>query len=225
MRTQKRFFVAVDAGHGGRHPKTQEYVTEGKQFYHPNRIYHEGGHYYEGVENRIVANLFMDLLKANGIEYLQTHHDWRDDAGDLQRRAILVNKKLDMGYTGYLQSFHSDASDNQDARGYTIYTTEGQTYSDTIASKHFEHIQKACPNLVATWKWRTETRPDGDVDKEKNFYIIRETKCPAFLEEFGFHTSLLDTDIIVSHRRQRAEAALQTALFVQAEYRKMGLIA
>ena len=63
----KEFLVFVDGGHGGEDPETGEYTTPGKRFYHEGCQLHKGGWYYEGVENRIVAKRFMELLKEHGL--------------------------------------------------------------------------------------------------------------------------------------------------------------
>jgi N-acetylmuramoyl-L-alanine amidase len=220
MKIQSNFFVFVDAGHGGINPTNQQYATDGKRFFHPNQNFHNGGWYYEGVENRIVADLFMKLLAANGIPFVQVHRAWEDSKTELARRANMVNLELQKGKKGYLHSFHSNAigeEKREHTEGYTIWTTEGQTLSDKIADAHYKHIQQACPDLK-NWNWRKDAKKDGDVDYEKDFYILKYTKCPAILEEFGFHTSLPDTLRIVAHRQQRAEAALQTAIFVRDNF-------
>lgn len=226
MNTQK-FLVFVDAGHGGIDPTTRKYTTPGKRFYHEGCQLHEGGWYYEGVENRIVANRFMELLKEHGIPYVQLHHDWKDDLNnDLYRRAELVNKYIRAGGQGYVHSFHSNAvgSDNprrEQIQGYTIWTTHGQNFSDAIAEVHFRNIRSLCDTLPENY-WRTDKK-DGDADYEEDFYILRKTNCPAILEEFGFHTSKEDTLRIIAHREQRAQTALQTALWAKQSFEHHGL--
>ena len=219
--TQKRFVVFVDAGHGGINPQTNLYTTSGKRAYHAGLPLHDGkGNYYEGVENRIVAELFIDLLIKEGINFVRTYHPYEDseDGGiaELKRRAALVNAYLKSGFNGYLHSFHSNAigGANTPAKieattGFAVYTTVGTTFSDKIADQHWQHTQTAFP----AWNVRRD-RVDGDNDYEENFLILRDSNCPAILEEFGFHTSKQDVQFITSHRIERAKNALQTALWV-----------
>ena len=94
---KEKFIVFVDAGHGGIDPKTGKYLTAGKRAYHAGSPMHDGkGNYYEGVENRIVTDLFCAELAANGIQSVRVHHPFQDsqDGGsaELQRRAALVNR-------------------------------------------------------------------------------------------------------------------------------------
>lgn len=39
---------------------------------------------------------------------------------------------------------------------------------------------------------------DGDADKEDNFYILKNTNCPAILLENFFMDNQVDFDIIIS---------------------------
>ena len=39
---------------------------------------------------------------------------------------------------------------------------------------------------------------DGDMDKEKNFYLIKNVKCPAILSENFFYTNKKDLEYMTS---------------------------
>jgi hypothetical protein len=79
---------------------------------------------------------------------------------------------------------------------------------------------------IGDWKYRYQ-KSDGDSDYEANFYILRNTdliyyaKFGAILEEFGFHTSAVDCEFIVNHRKPRTAAALMTALWTKEEMTKI----
>jgi len=219
---KNRFVVFVDAGHGGIN-MDGIYTTSGKRAFHADLDLHKNGHYFEGYENRIVAEMFIEKCTNAGIQTIRTYHPYKDTS--LLDRANLVTSYLYRGYYGYLHSFHSNAISStnspeklENTIGFSVYTTTGQTLSDEIADAHFKHVRNAIPD----WEYRTQ-KDDGDMDYEANFYILRNTeleyfkKFGAILEEFGFHTSAKDCKFILEHREKRAEAALATAIWTKCK--------
>tara|TARA_R110002126_G_scaffold192853_1_gene341126 strand:- start:125 stop:505 length:381 start_codon:yes stop_codon:yes gene_type:complete len=116
-------------------------------------------------------------------------------------------------------SFHSNAISSSNSkeklestRGFCVFSTRGNTLSDKIAEKHFQTVL----HNVENWKLRTQTRQDGDSDFEANFQILRQTdknlkNFGAILEEWGFHTSKIDTEFIIDSRNLRVSCAVKTA--------------
>lgn len=219
---KNRFVVFVDAGHGGI-SDSGEYVTPGKRGYHEGLSLHEGGHYYEGYENRIVAEMFIEELTKNGIMAIRTYHPYKDTS--LSSRTELVRSWLKRGYCGYLHSFHSNAisSTNSPSKlentvGYCVYSTRGDNLSDKITEQHFNNVKGA----VSDWKFRTQGS-DGDSDFEANFQLLRETDLAEFdkfgsiLDEWGFHTSGKDCQKIMGTRTERINACLKTAQWVKSK--------
>lgn len=219
---KNRFVVFVDAGHSGI-DKDGNYLTAGKRAFHPDAVLHDGGHYYEGHENRIIAEEFIQQLTILGIQSVRVYHPVQDTT--LYNRANLVNSYLKRGYYGYLHSFHSNAisSSNtpeklENTRGFMVFSTKGDTLSDKFAEFHFQSVAET----VNDWKLRTQLKPDNDSDFEENFSILRNTDTPenretfgAFLEEWGFHTSKQDCKYIIHSRPQRIKAALKTAIKIK----------
>ncbi|WMX15233.1 MULTISPECIES: N-acetylmuramoyl-L-alanine amidase [unclassified Aureispira] len=228
---KRRFVVFVDAGHGGI-DENGKYVTPGKRAYHKGEKMHERGHYYEGYENRLIAESFIEACTDAGIMCVRTYHPYKDTS--LSQRTEIVRSWLRRGYYGYLHSFHSNAisSSNTPAkldatRGFMIFNTRGNNFSDKIATQHFENVQAAIGK--SNWKYRAQTRGDGDVDFEVNFQILRETDLQEFnwfgaiLEEWGFHTSKTDANFIIKpeNRKKRVAASLKTAKWVKKELNKI----
>jgi len=217
---QGRFAVFVDAGHGGL-DKNGRYLTAGKRAYHEGLKLHSGGDYYEGLENRIIAESVIAALTDLGVQCIRTYHPYKDTP--LSKRTELVRDWLDQGFSGYLHSFHSNAISSKNTQrklestqGFMCFSGLGNTFSDEIASRHYDNAQ----SLVPEWNYRKDMS-DGDVDYEVNFQILRETdlarfpKFGAILEEWGFHTSRTDVQFIIASREQRIEAAVKTALWVR----------
>lgn len=231
--TERRFVVFVDAGHGGINDQGT-YVTPGKRARHAGVELHEDGHYYEGYENRIVAEAFIEACTEAGIQCVRTYHPWRDTP--LSDRSDLVRGWLRRGYYGYLHSFHSNAISSRNTpdkleatRGFMVFNTLGDNFSDEIATQHFTHVREETNNA---WTYRTQTSRDGDVDYEVNFQILRETDLSEFpffgsiLDEWGFHTSRTDTLYITNaqNRKRRVAACIRTAKWVKKELRsRLGL--
>lgn len=65
-------------------------------------------------------------------------------------------------------------------------------------------------------KMRAE-KPDGDLDYEENFYILKHTACPAVLTENGFYTNIEDLAILES--QEVPDIAIGEALKGEPEYR------
>jgi N-acetylmuramoyl-L-alanine amidase len=223
---KKRFVVFVDAGHGGI-DEGGRYVTPGKRAYHAGVDLHENGNYYEGYENRLIAEAFIEACTRNNIMCVRTYHPYQDTS--LSDRTEEVRSWLKRGYVGYLHSFHSNAisSSNSAAkleatRGFMVFNTRGDNFSDDIATQHFNNARD---EVGRGWIYRTQTSSDGDVDYEVNFQILRETDLQEFLwfgailEEWGFHTSKTDALFITNDRTRQARvnAALKTAQWVKAE--------
>lgn len=222
---KSRFVIFVDAGHGGL-TLEGEYTTAGKRAYHKDLELHNDGHYYEGYENRLVAELFIEKCTEAGIQTIRTYHPYKDT--DLYDRVELIRDYIHRGYYGLLISFHSNAISSRNSKqklektiGFMCFTTTAQNHSDIIAEEHIKNVM----DEVGEWKYFTKNNADGDMDMEKNFYIIYKSEFDNFqhfaaiLEEFGFHTSSKDCKFIIDNRENRANAALKTAQFAK-EYFK-----
>lgn len=226
-----RFVVFVDAGHGGI-DNNGKYTTSGKRAYHEGTQLHKNGHYFEGYENRIISEMFIEECTKLGIMCIRLYHPYKDTS--LSERTEIVRSWLKRGYYGYLQSFHSNAisMDNSKERlenttGFCVYTTVGNNLSDMIAQKHFQNTKEIIG--ADNWNFREQKRKDRDSDYEANFYILRQTDLKEFkyfgamLEEFGFHTSKKDCEFITNPdiRKKRVEANVKTALWVREELKNM----
>ena len=156
--------ILIDAGHG--------IDTKGKRS--------PDGKLLEWKWNMDTANRVAVLLKEMGYDVELIKPEQTDIS--LGERVRRVNK---YGKDSLLVSIHVNAlgtgQEWMKARGWSIWTTEGITESDTIA----EYIWA---EAVKMWGKERERKDmsDGDVDYESNFYIIKKTVCPAVLVENFF---------------------------------------
>ena len=79
------------------------------------------------------------------------------------------------------------------ARGWSAYTSRGQTRADNLA----ESLYHAAQQHLKGHKIRTD-HTDGDMDCEAGFYILRHTLCPAVLTENLFMDNHKDLDFLLS---------------------------
>ncbi len=207
---KQNFLPILDPGHGGINPLTRKYVTSGKR----SPEFKEGEIYYEGVGNRDIARRVGRMLTEAGwcYEYTVNPDDWRDRP--LYRRTDIENS-LNKSWSTFFISIHSNGYSKESAHGTEVWTSRGFTgKSDLGATIYIEEFAKEFPEFTL----RKDTS-DGDVDKESNLYVLKNTKGPAFLVEPLFHTNLNDYKILSSSkgRERLAKIIFSTILRINKE--------
>lgn len=175
-----KYTYILDPGHGG--TVNKKYVTSGKR----SPKFDDGSVLYEGVNNREIVKMLIKAMEAENINCIDIVASEQDVA--LTTRVDRANNLSRSKPCIYI-SIHSDANGDgvvwDKASGLSVYTSEGQTKSDEFAELVIDELQE---NFKDSVKWRTEST-DGDKDKEENFYVLKNTNCPAILCELGFHTN------------------------------------
>ena len=97
-------------------------------------------------------------------------------------------------------------------RGWSVYTTKGQTNSDKYATLIYKEAEKIIPTLGS--KMRADYS-DGDPDWEENFTLLYKAKCPAILTENLFYDSRSDLKILQSEAGRQAIADIHTNFIKQ----------
>lgn len=156
--------ILLDSGHGG--------LIEGVYQTNGKRASHGYFDIHEGVLNRAVVNLLAFKLNANRISCHIINPENEDIS--LDERVYRVNN-LCLDHPCILISVHHNAGGGT---GTEIFTSIGSTLSDRIA-KEFETESAYIP-----LKYRGT--------KERDFYILRRTRCPAILTEFSFMDNFND---------------------------------
>lgn len=159
--------VLIDAGHG--------IDTPGKRS--------PDGAFREYLWNRQVADQVCEMLRDRGVDAQLVVTETNDVS--LRTRAMRVNRVC-AADDAILLSIHSNAAGNgskwMNAKGWSCYTTKGETRSDSLAECLYDSFERAFPDR----KIRKDLS-DGDRDWEENFYIISKTRCPAVLLENFFY--------------------------------------
>lgn len=90
------------------------------------------------------------------------------------------------------------------ARGWSVYTSPGETDSDLLANLL---LARAWTNLPKDTKMRVDYS-DGDGDIEAKFYVLTMTRCAAVLTENLFQDNKEDVEYLLSEEGRHAIARL-----------------
>lgn len=167
---QENMIPIFDNGHAGM--IGGNYETPGKRS--PNW---EKGVLYEGMFNRWFVNRLIEKMDRAGLKYYHVSPEMNDVS--LKTRVIRANNIYKKNPKVYLLSVHANAGGG---RGIEGFTSTGKTNSDPIGEMILEQIERDFKHISVM---RFDLS-DGDRDKEAGFYILKNTKCPAFLLECGF---------------------------------------
>lgn len=195
--------ICIDYGHGG--IINNVYQTAGKRY----TFEKEKKQVFEGVINRqLSANIINYCIKYNIKVFdvcMNKYHDKVVLWTDLEQKDISLEQRVknanNISNSIYI-SIHGNAIGNSsvgpslNARGFCLFTSEGNTGSDIVASKIYSEVEK-----LNIYKMRKDSS-DGDADYEENFYVLKNTKSPAVLIEAGFFTNIDDVFLMLSPQHQ-----------------------
>lgn len=177
--------VIIDNGHG--------IETQGKRS--------PDGKVREYAVTRHIAHGVAEELNARGYHAVLLVP--YDADVSLSKRAEKVNRICKDHPEAVLLSIHCNAAGSgkewRDASGIEAYTTVGNTRADILAECFYEALDEVLPDV----KQRIDMS-DGDRDKERDFYILRKTRCPAVLTENYFMDNKSDVRVLMSGEGLRA---------------------
>lgn len=174
--------VLIDNGHG--------INTKGKRS--------PDGRLMEYAYTREIADMLVNELKKHGIDAERIVREELDVP--LSERCRRVNEYK--ASEAILVSIHCNAAGSGDwmsARGWEAWTSRGKTKADKLATCLYE----AAEEVLKGMKIRKDIS-DGDEDKESDFYILKNTKCPAVLTENLFQDNKEDVDFMLSSEEKKA---------------------
>lgn len=189
------FVVLVDNGHGKNTPgKRSPYSACGEK---PEIDY------YEYKWSREIAERIVNEFCSIGVDARRIVTEETDiSLSERVRRVNEICNKYGKNNV-LLLSIHSNAAGSgrkwMTARGWSAFTTRGTTKSDELCDCLYIEAEKNFNGL----KIRKDLS-DGDYDMESDFYIIKNTKCPAVLSENFFHDNIEDTQYILSEEGRNA---------------------
>jgi N-acetylmuramoyl-L-alanine amidase len=159
--------------------------------------------FYEYEWNREIARMVVNELEKKGLNAVLLVPENGDIS--LSERVKRANNYCNEYGTKnvLLLSIHANASGNgskwMSAKGWSAYTSVGQTNSDKLTECLYNEAEK---NFIGR-KIRTDFQ-DGDRDWETNFYICQKTKCVAVLTENFFYDNEDDVKYILSDEGKNA---------------------
>lgn len=182
--------VLVDNGHGEN--------TPGKRS--------PDGKLREYAYTREIADMVVAGLRKMGIDAERIVKENIDvSLGERCKRANAIYKET--GKKAILISIHCNAAGSgaswMQGRGWEAWTSVGQTKSDVLAEYLYKAAEKGFPGM----KMRKDTA-DRDSDKESQFYILKNTNCPAVLTENFFQDNKEDVEYLLSGEGKRAVAQI-----------------
>ncbi len=150
---------------------------------------------------REIAKRLATELDKIGIKYKIITPEERDIS--LSTRVNRINKEYaaakKLGLKCLMISIHNNAAGNgktwTNATGWEVWTTVGQNNSDKFATCLAEAAQEICKPLGLPVRKDTK---DGDPDKEKNWYIIKNSNCISVLTENFFMDNKKECEWLLS---------------------------
>lgn len=181
--------VILDNGHG------QD--TLGKR----SPKWEDNSQLFEWEFNRDVVRRISEILKKESIPFSILVPEAYDVL--LRERCRRVNAIYAKNKEAYLISIHANAGGGT---GWECYTTPGETKSDKIATIICDLAKQAFPGEKMRFDYA-----DKDPDKESQFYILKNTNCPAILTENFFMDNEKDCKFIMSNNGRQLIAELHAA--------------
>ncbi len=178
-----KYCYLIDAGHGGMIDGV--YQTSGKR----SPKYEGKTLIYEGVNNRINAELLIEEFKRKNIKY-----EYLTDTDDDISLALRVKRANELSAKKkciYI-SIHSNAAGNgmdwANAKGISVHIAKSHSSTtDKFSSVLYDEIKSEFQGLT---KYRGIRLND--------FYVVRKTNCPAVLCEYGFHDNLEEAKLMLT---------------------------
>lgn len=180
--------ILLDNGHAS--------TTPGKR----SPIMEDGSQLLEYEFNRDIVNRIAKRLDKIGIKYHILVPEIDNDIS-LSNRANRANKYCKEYGTDncIFISVHANAAGNGEwmkARGWSVWTTKGETKADKIATVFYEEAAEMLPYYGMSVR---SDMSDGDPDFEANFTVLYKTLCPAILTENLFMDNKIDARFLMTN--------------------------
>ena len=168
--TNSRTLVLLDAGHGKE--------TPGKR----SPVWKDGTQLFEWEFNRDIVDKIHQYLVAASISSIKLINT--DEDVSLSERTSWINtlyKEYKDRYFVYLFSIHGNAFDSPKTHGIEAFTSVGNTTADVIADITLKELE----SLGWYMRYNNKTK----LNKDYNYWILKNTHCPSVLTENGFYTN------------------------------------
>lgn len=180
----------IECGHGGMIDGVYQDLASKKLTPDPKQYtFTDGTTIFEGVNNREIAKILIRALESKGEPYVDFNStDQRDTP--LKERTNLINAMYAKNKNLWLLSIHSNKM-SKNATGPGNNGRGCETYISLNASLTSQKIQKIAETIYREdHKWRGSNAA--------NFWMVKETNCPALLTENYFYDNREDANILLS---------------------------
>lgn len=193
------FTVILDNGHGVNTPGKCSPKKE------------DGSRFKEYKFARLIVQSLAQKLKVLGNDVFVVVPEQEDIS--LKKRVERINEVIKQKGAGncIMISVHVNAAGDKDqwmsARGWSAWTTRGQNNSDKLADCLYnaaEFYLQNDPVVKDSYSGETKQKvirtdtTDKDQDLESDFYIIKNSNCPAVLTENFFQDNKKDVQLLES---------------------------
>ena len=176
--------IVIDPGHAGRN------IDPGAM----NKI----SGLQEADITLMISKLLENCLLEDGYEVKMTRNDWEEEeTDDLSYRTALANS----WGTNIFISLHCNSAENENAKGYEIWTSPGDTLGDRLATCIYEEVAEEFQDMPGRVDYS-----DGDPDKESRFFVLIHTEAPACLIEMAFISNSEDAALLADVEWQESYA-------------------
>ena len=155
-----------------------------KEYEYSRRVCKEVKRQLENLGYFVIIDVEEDDLKMTQNQELRHRRDLVNSLHRKYKNCIYVS--IHVNAAGADGKWHN-------ATGWEAYTSPGRTKADELATCLYKAAEK---NLKGK-KLRTDWT-DKDIDKEANFYILKQTTCPAVLTENFFQDTKSDVEYLES---------------------------
>lgn len=155
-----------------------------KEYEYSRRVCKEVKRQLENLGYFVIIDVEEDDLKMTQNQELRHRRDLVNSLHRKYKNCIYVS--IHVNAAGADGKWHN-------ATGWEAYTSSGRTKADELATCLYKAAEK---NLKGK-KLRTDWT-DKDIDKEANFYILKQTTCPAVLTENFFQDTKSDVEYLES---------------------------
>jgi len=196
--------ILLDPGHGVN--------TPGKR----SPVWSDGTQLFEWEFNRDVVRRIQSRLTSMNLPNTILVKEARDIS--LKTRCDRANAIYRQYPGSFLISVHGNAAPEGSqgkAGGWEVWTSYGETESDRIAMFFYAQAKA----MLTLYKIRSDYS-DGDPDKENQFYILKNTLCPAVLTENLFYDNEPECRFMLSGYGRELIAKLH--VFAITSYLKLG---
>ena len=161
--------------------------------------------FYEGEFNRAIVARLIKLMTAARFDFVNIVPETEDVSRvERVRRANAIAD--DSEKKCLLISVHSNKGGGS---GCEVFTSPGETASDSVATVFFEQLEAAFPGI----QMRSD-RVDGDPDKEAKFTVLTASSMPAVLLELFFYDNEQECKEILMTEKGRDKLAMTLFLAI-----------